>query len=75
LFSIGTIIILDETISLLNVGVSDIKINGESKLEQGISDQGTTKVVASTTKTTKFNVKPEISLEDKVYLKTYYHHS
>jgi hypothetical protein len=30
--------------------------------------------VASTT-TTKFNVKPNTSLEDKVYLKTYYHHS
>ncbi len=25
--------------------------------------------------TTKFNVKPEISFEDKVYPKTYYHHS
>ncbi len=28
-----------------------------------------------TTKTTKFNVKPETSLDDKVYPKTYYHHS
>jgi hypothetical protein len=33
LFSIGTIIISDETISLLNVGVIEIKINGESKLK------------------------------------------
>jgi hypothetical protein len=32
-------------------------------------------VVVSTIKTKEFNVKPEISLEDKVYLKTYYHHS
>jgi hypothetical protein len=31
--------------------------------------------VASTTKTTKFNVRSETSLEDKVYPKTYYHHS
>ncbi len=29
--------------------------------------------MASTTKTTKFNVKPNISLEYKVYPKTYYH--
>jgi hypothetical protein len=41
LFSIGTITISDETISLLNVGVIKIKINGESKLEQ-ISNQGRT---------------------------------
>ncbi len=29
----------------------------------------------SITKTTNFNVKLEISLQDKVYLETYYHHS
>jgi glycerol-3-phosphate responsive antiterminator len=29
LFSIGTITILDETISLLTIGVSEIKINGD----------------------------------------------
>jgi hypothetical protein len=29
--------------------------------------------VSSTTKTTNFCVKPKISFEDKVYLKTYYH--
>ncbi len=52
LFSIGTITILDETISLLNVGVSNIKINGKSKLGLGISDERITKVMASTTKTT-----------------------
>jgi len=33
LFSIGTIIILDETISLLSVGVTKIRINGEFELE------------------------------------------
>jgi hypothetical protein len=32
-------------------------------------------VVLSTTNKIKFHVKPENSLEDKVYPKTYYHHS
>jgi hypothetical protein len=32
-------------------------------------------VAPSTTKTTNFNIKLEISLEDKVYPKTYYNHS
>jgi len=31
--------------------------------------------MASTTKRTKFNVILKVSLEDKVYPKTYYHHS
>jgi len=31
--------------------------------------------MASTTKRTKFNVILEVSLEDKVYPQTYYHHS
>jgi hypothetical protein len=58
MFSIGTIIILNEIVSLLSVGVTKIKINGESKLEQGILDQGAIEVVASTTKTIEFNVRP-----------------
>jgi hypothetical protein len=32
-------------------------------------------VVPSTTKTIEFNVRLEISLEHKVYPKTYYHHN
>jgi len=32
-------------------------------------------VVPLTINTTKFHVKPEISLEDKVYPETYYHHN
>jgi hypothetical protein len=32
-------------------------------------------MVPSTAKPIKFNVKPKISLENKVYPKTYYHHS
>ncbi len=75
LFLIGTITILDETISLLSIGVSQIKINEEFEPEQRTSNQGAIEVVPSITKTTKLNVKPEISLENKVYLKTYYHHS
>jgi len=31
--------------------------------------------MASTPKTIEFNVKLKTSLENKVYLKTYYHHS
>jgi hypothetical protein len=31
--------------------------------------------MVSTTKTIEFNVRPKTSLEDKLYLKTYYHHS
>ncbi len=60
---------------MLSVGVTKIKINGESKPKQRISDQGVAKVMASTTKTTKFNVKAETPLEDKVYLKSYYRHN
>ncbi len=75
LLSIGTITILDETNSFLNIGVIKITINGKSKLKKRISYQRATKVVVSTIKTTKFNVKPKTSLEDKVYLGTYYHHN
>ncbi len=75
LFLINTITISYETISLLSVGLSNIRINGEFEPQQGISYQGVLKLMASTTKTTKFNVKPKISLENKVYPKTYYHQS
>ncbi len=68
LFSINIINILDEKISLLNVGVTKIRINGEFEPKQGISYQ-------KVTKTIKFNVTLETSLENKVYPKTYYHHN
>ncbi len=55
--------------------MSKVIFNEKSDPEQGTSNQGTTKVVPSTTNTTKFHVRPHISLEDKVYPKTYYHHS
>jgi hypothetical protein len=60
---------------LLSVGVSKIRINGEFEPQPRISYQGKAKVVASTTKTTKFNVRLNISLKDKVYPKTYYLHN
>ncbi len=71
LFSIGTIIISNEKNSLLSVGMSKIKISEESKPEKGTLDQMVTKVVPSTIKLEDFYVKPEISLEEKVYSKTY----
>jgi hypothetical protein len=52
----------------LSVRVSNIIINGKYELQQGISYQGEAKVVASAIKTTKFNVRLEISLEDKVLI-------
>jgi hypothetical protein len=45
LFSIGIIIFSNEKNSLMNVGVIEFIINGEFELEQGISNQGATKVV------------------------------
>jgi hypothetical protein len=63
LFSIGTITILNETISLLSIIMSKIRISEEFDLEQRTSNQGAIKVAPSTTKTTKFNVKLKISLE------------
>lgn len=75
LFSIGTIIISDETISLLSIGVLEIRISTESELEQGTSYQRTLKLMPSTIKPEDFYVKLKISLENKVYPETYYHHT
>jgi hypothetical protein len=68
LFSIGIIILLEEIISLLNVGMLKIKSIKESNPKQGTSYQTTTKVVPLTMKSEDFCVKLEVSLEDKVYL-------
>jgi len=46
LFSIGIITILDEIVSLLSVGVLEIRITGKSKPQQRILDQGRVEVVA-----------------------------
>ncbi len=75
MFSIGIIIISKEIVSLLNIGVLEIKINEKSEPQQGTLYQGPIEVVPSTTKTIWFNVRLEISMENKVYTKAYYHHS
>jgi len=74
LISNGTITIY-ETVSLLNVGVSEIRNVEEFDLKQGTNDQRVAKVVPLTVKLEDFYVTPKVSLEDKVYLETYYHHS
>jgi len=69
LFSIGIIILSEEIISLLNVGMLEIRSIEESNPKQGTSYQTTTKVVPSTMKSENFCVKLKVSLEDKlVYL-------
>jgi len=75
LFSISIIIISNEIISLLNIKMLEIKTNGKSNPKQGTSYQGITKLGPSTTKSEDFYVRPKISLEDKVYSETYYHHT
>ncbi len=55
--------------------MSKIIINEESEPQQGTLNQGIAKMVPSTTKTKEFNVQLEISLEDKVFSKIYYHHN
>jgi hypothetical protein len=67
LFSIGTITLSEETISWLNVGVSEIRSTKESDPKQKTLDQTITKMVLSIVKLENFCVKPKVSLEDKVY--------
>jgi hypothetical protein len=75
LFSIGKIMLSKEMISFLSVRVSKIRSIEESDPEQGTLDQIVAKVVLSTMKSKDFYVKLEVSMEDKVYPKTYYHHN
>jgi hypothetical protein len=75
LFSIGTIFFLKERISLLHVGVLKIKSTKESDPNQMTLDQTIIEMVPPIMKSKDFCVKLEVSLEDKVYLKTYNHHS
>jgi hypothetical protein len=58
LFSIGTITLLEEIISLLNVGVSEIKSTEKSNLEQGTLDQIDAEVVPSIVKSKDLFVGP-----------------
>jgi hypothetical protein len=75
LLSIGTITFLEQTISLLHFGVLEVRSTEESNPKQGTLDIIAIEVVLSTMKSEYFCVRPEVSLEDKVYPKTYYHHS
>ncbi len=75
LFSIGTIIFFKERISLLRVGVLKIRSTKEFDPKQGTLDQTIIEMVPPIMKSKDFCVKLEVSLEDKVYFKTYNHHS
>ncbi len=75
LFLIDTITLLEEMISLLIVGILKIKSIEESNKKQGTLDQIAVKVVPSTMKSENFYVILKVSLEDKVYFETYYHHN
>ncbi len=75
MFSIGTITISNETVSLLSVRVFKIKIIAKFEPKLATLDQKVTKVMSTTTKSKDLYVRPKISLEDKVYLETYYHHT
>jgi hypothetical protein len=75
LLLIGTITLLEETVSLSSVGVSKIMSIQEYDQKQKTVDQTTKEVVLSTMKSKDFCVRLEVSLEDKVYPKIYYHHS
>jgi hypothetical protein len=75
MFSISTIALSKETVSLLNVGVLEIKRIEKFDPKHRTSDQIVVEVVPSTVKSKDLFVRPEVSLEDKVYLETCYHHS
>ncbi len=74
-FSIGTITLLEEKNSLLNVGVLEIRSIEKFDPQQWISYETIAKVMPSIVKSKDFCVKPKVSLKDKVYPKTYYHHN
>jgi hypothetical protein len=62
LFSIGTITFLIETVSLLSVGVSKIKITKDSNPKQGTLNQTVGEVVPSIVKSKDFCVRPKVTL-------------
>jgi len=75
LFSISIITFSNETILLLNVGMLEIRTIREYDLEKRTSDQTTMELEPSIVKSKDVCVRLKVSLEDKVYPKTYYHHS
>jgi len=68
LFSIGTITILDEKVSLLSIGVLEIIIIEKFDPKKMTTNQRIVEVMPLITKLENFYVRPEISLEDKVNL-------
>ncbi len=74
LFSISTVTLSKEMVSLLSVGVLEIKGIEEFDPKQRISNQTVAKIVPSIVKSKGFCVRLSVSLENKVYLETYYHH-
>jgi hypothetical protein len=75
LFSIDTITFSKEIVSLLSVGVLEIKSIEEFDPKQRISDQTIVEVVLSTMKSKDFCVRLKVSLKEKVLPETYCHHS
>jgi len=75
LFSINTIIILDETVSLLSVGMLEIRSIEKFNQGQRTLDHRVVEVMPSIIKSEDFYVRPKIPLENKVYRETYYHHN
>ncbi len=55
--------------------MSEIRNVEEFDLEQGTNYQRVAEVVPLIVKLEDFYVTPKVSLENKVYLETYYHHS
>jgi hypothetical protein len=62
-------------VSLLSARILKIRSTKKYDSKQRTSNQTTTEVVLSIVKSKDFCVKSKVSLEDKVYLETYYHHN
>jgi hypothetical protein len=62
-------------ILLLSVGVSKLRTTGEFDIEWRTLDQIATELKPLTIKSKDVCVRLKVSLEDKVYPKTYYHHN
>jgi hypothetical protein len=71
LLLIGTITLLEEMVSLSSVGASEIRNIQEYDQKQRTLDQTTKEVMLSTMKSKNFCVRPEVSVENKVYRKIY----
>ncbi len=75
MFSIGTITFAKETILSLNVRMSKIKTSKELDPKQRILDKTIMELEPSIVKPENVLVRPQVSLENKVYAETYDHHN